>query len=209
MNRQAKKFSDNRTEYSDESVLPIIKPKLTKKDIKLMSEKPIETIETQLIPCAMAFCKGKTDFRLVMELVNGNIVTNIDAEETAALPDLSKLTINELKVLKECYHLKEFTPEDIKEPSVVRVEAYVQMLASKGYLISKGNKYVLNPGIILNELSNYANYDSISLVKMSFDTKLKPRLSLDAARERLSNFVKVEEMRECYLVHFKVTQRIV
>ncbi len=207
--QNASKLSDNRAEFSEKNVLPIIPPKVTKKDIRVMADRPIEKIETVLIPCAMAFCKGKGDFRLVVERVNGHVVTNTQTKDVAELPDISKLTMNELRILKECYKLKNFTANDIKHPEITRIDTYLQLLRSKGYLIANGAKLGLNPKIILKDLSNYANYDVINLTKVSFDKKMKPKLTLEQVKTKVSKFVKVEEVRECYLVHYKVTHKLV
>ncbi|MBW2988186.1 ATPase [Candidatus Woesearchaeota archaeon] len=204
---QTKKFS-GRANYSPQNVLPMIKPKLTKKDIQLMSDKPIVRIETILVPCVMAFCKGKVDFRLVLELINGNVVTDTTRMTIAALPDLSKLTMNELRVLKECYKLKEFKPDDIRHPQITRIHNYLELLRSKGYLVKVGDRYSLNKGIILSDLSNYANYDSITLMRVAYDKKLKPKITMAQIKQKLSNFVRVEELRECYIVHYKVTHKL-
>ena len=206
---QVKKFSTKQTAYTEENVLPIITPKMTKKDIKLMSQKPVESVQSILVPAAMAFCKGKTDFNLVVERINGKVLLNTDTMETGSLPDLSKLTANEMKVLKECYNKKEFMPSEIELPDLARIGNYLKLLQSKGYIILTGQKYTLNPKILLKDLSHYANYDSIQLIKLSYDKKIKPRFSLEDIKTKLSHFVNVEEVRECHLVQYKVTHKLI
>lgn len=201
---EEKDLSDKRTPYSKETVLPLIIPKIKKKDLRLMSNKPIIKIETYLIPATLLFCKGKSEYKLLVERINGEIITNTDTFETVVLPDISRLTPNEINLLKECTMREEFRIEDLKSPELLRVDNYVSILLNKGYLIkSKIGKFKINPKIVLKDPSNYANYDEIQMTKVSFTKKIAPKLSVNDIKGKVSRFVKIESIRECYLVHFR------
>jgi hypothetical protein len=199
-----KELSDKRTPYSEETVLPIIPPRIKKKDIKLMSEKPVEKIDTILIPAVMLFCKGKTEFKLLVELVNGEIIINIDTLESVKLPELEKLTPNEIALLRECYKKQEFILEDLSGSELFRVQNYLNMLFSKGYIIkSPNNKFKINEKFALKDLSNYASYEDISMSKISFEERVTAKLSINDIKEHFLKFVKVDAAQECYLVRFR------
>jgi DNA helicase HerA-like ATPase len=201
-----KELSDKRTPYSEETVLPLILPKIQKKDLRLMSNKHIKKIETYLIPAVLLFCNGKIEYKLLIERINGEIVINTDTFETVVLPDISRLTPNEINLLKECVNKGEFRIEDLKSPELLRVSNYINILLNKGYLIkAQREKFKVNPKIVLKDPSGYASYDEIQMTKVSYTKKLPEKLSVKDIKDRVSKFVKIESVRDCYLVHFRPT----
>jgi uncharacterized protein len=200
----SKGLSDQRTPYSKDTVLPIINPKVKKKDLEVMAEKPIERIDTYLVPGVMLFCKGKSDYKLLVELIKGEIITNSDTLESASLPDLSKLTSNEIDLLKECYKRQQFRLEDLQSSELLRVQNYINLLKDKGFLLTAGMGYKINPKIILRDLSNYANYDDISLTKVAYTKKLPAKKKVEEIKNKFSKFTTIENVRDCFVVHFRV-----
>ncbi len=201
MFEEFKELSDKRTPYSEKTVLPLIVPKISKKDIKLMSDRPVEKIETYLIPAVMLFCAN--DYKLLVEKIKGEIVVNADNFETVVLPEIERLTPNEIKLLKECVKRKEFTVNELRETNILRIENYINILISKGYLIKELGKLKINPRYVLRDLSNYASFEEIKMAKISYTKKLPEKIPSQEIVSRMSRFTKIESVRDCYIAHFR------
>ena len=64
--------------FTAKDILPVIKAKTTLKDLILMSDKPIQTITTYLIPASIITCKDKqSNFNLLFDMIKGDIITDI------------------------------------------------------------------------------------------------------------------------------------
>jgi len=78
--------------FAAKDLLPIIKSKITIKDLELMAEKPIKKRITYLIPACMLTCKEEgNQFNLLFDLVKGHIIT--DVTQSSMVP-LSKAKLN-------------------------------------------------------------------------------------------------------------------
>jgi len=111
---QEEDFFEKVDEFDESDLLPIIKPKLSKKDLKLMSDKEIENISEILVPGYLFLCSDKDkEFNLLVESVNCEVITDVDDFKTKKLPELEKLTPDEIKVLHTAFQLKKFSEEDM------------------------------------------------------------------------------------------------
>lgn len=198
---EEKDFFEEVQEFEETDLLPIIKPKLTVKDIKLMSEKPIKEIHEILIPGYLFLCQDKTsEYNVLVESVKGNVITDIDEHKSKALPELDKLTQKEVKVLHTAFQLKKFTKEDmIKKGLPLDIDNELESLVVKKYLI-KGEKYEISDNYVLSQLSKYACFNKIDFLKINYNLKKEPKLDIDAIKEKLSKFTSIKDQRECFIL---------
>jgi DNA helicase HerA-like ATPase len=191
-------------DFQEKELLPIIKPKTSIKDLKLMSEQPVE-IKTKLIPAYQFVCKEKNDeYNLLMDMTNGEIITNTDEYETKRLPEMESLTQKELNLLKTAFKLGEFLATDIIKAlgTNIDVEEELLSLSKKGYLV-KDKNYKVSENYIFSRLSNHKNFDQVEFIEYPFDKKEDARMNLDQMKEKLNKFTSVVDQRECYLVKYE------
>lgn len=198
---EEKDFFEEVQEFEESELLPIIKPKLTVKDIKLMSEKPIKEIHEILIPCYLFLCEDKkSEYNVLVESVHGEIITNIDEHQSKALPELDKLTPKEIKVLHTAFQLKTFNKEDmIKQGLSLDIDAELESLVSKKYLV-KNKKYEVSENYVLSQLSKYACFNKIDFLKVNYSLKLEPKIDIDVIKEKLSKFTSIKDQRDCFIL---------
>ncbi|MBT3720462.1 ATP-binding protein [archaeon] len=198
-------FFEEVQEFEETDLLPIIKPKITAKDIKLMSEKPIKEIHETLVPGYLFLCKDKThEYNLLVESVNGKIITNVDEYESKSLPNLDILTPKEIKVLHTAFMLKSFSKEDlIKKGLPLDIDVELKSLESKKYII-KGEKYQVSDNFILSHLSKHACYNKIDFLKINYDLKLDPKQDIDKIKENISKFTTIKDQRECFVLKHEI-----
>jgi uncharacterized protein len=194
-------FFEEVKEFEESELLPIIKPKLTVKDLKLMSDKPIKEIHEILIPGYLFLCQDKAqEYNLLVESVEGSIITDIDEHKSKFLPELEKLTPKEVKVLHTAFQLKKFTKEDmIKKGLPFDIDNELNSLISKKYLIKKGN-YEISDNYVLSQLSKHACFHKIEFLKVNYHLKKEPKLDIDKIKEKISKFTTIKDQRECYIL---------
>jgi uncharacterized protein len=80
---ETKKFEKN-------EILPVIDSKFSIKEIKLMNEDK-KKIETYLIPAVMLTILEDIEFKMLIDLVKGNVIADIAKKEIVPLKEVSKL----------------------------------------------------------------------------------------------------------------------
>ncbi len=205
------KFFDELKDFKDKKLMPVIQPKLTPKDIRLMSEKEV-AIETVLVPCVMFLCENKgREFNLLVEMVNGSVVTDIEQAKikSAFLPELDKLTSEELKVLENAFRQKRFTIESFiqKTGRGLDTESVIKSLAAKGYLDNKYGNYEISDKYILTDIARHAFYAKIEFHRTDAGKILQKKQRMDSVKALVSKFTTVKDQRECFLVHYSVSAK--
>ncbi|MBU0757196.1 MAG: ATP-binding protein [Nanoarchaeota archaeon] len=129
------KFFEKVEEFSEKELLPIIKPKITEKDMMLMSEKEIKRIERTLVPCYLFICKeNRNEFSLLIERKTGSIVVDIDSFISKKIPQLDSLSIDEIKLLQNAFKMKSFTKQDmIKKTSFDMEKPFDDLIKKKTF----------------------------------------------------------------------------
>lgn len=200
-----KKFFEELNEHKDHPLLPLIKPKITPKDIELMSDRHVKAVKNRLIPGTLFLCdNGKNKFNILVSLHDGGIVTDIDQMKTSYLPELNTLSPQELQTLELAFKLKQFTEQDaISKTGNMKVSEFISTLMSKGYLTNQGPNIIISNKYVLSNLSNYANYTKIDFGNIAKAERVAKRVSVDTVKERLSKFVSVVDQRECFILNYK------
>ena len=206
--------SDNK--YSNESgktkeVLSIVRPKVSKEDIRLLVNKKIKNLKSILVPCSFIICKDKNfEFNLLINLVNGNIITDIE-RGTGKPIDLpfDKLSEKESKLLGLVSGLKkEFTAADLFAKSgMMFSEVYdiINNLVKKGFFVKNGSNYNLSEefNVFLN-LKDYASYEKNEFIGMEYDEKMETKFNPNNFINLLKRFVNVINYKDCFIVKYDV-----
>lgn len=201
-----KKFFKQLEQHEDKPMLPLIKPKTSEKDIELMSERPISSINKILLPGMLFLCDtGKNKFNLLVSLVDGAIVTNVDTMKTSYIPELDKLNPQELQTLELAFKLKKFTEQQaISKTGNLKITDFLKSLLQKQYLMLHDSGHItLSDRYVLSNLSNYACYSKIEFSDAPGATKSKKGISVDKIKDKLNNFVNVVDQRECFILNFE------
>jgi hypothetical protein len=206
-------FSDDEEDFLDEvkdfekkDLMPLIKPRLSVKDMKLMSDKEIESIETFLMPAVLFTCKGEQEFNLLVELIKGEVVLDIDESKTLPLPELESLSPTQMDILKAAK--AQFTPADMMTTLGIdfsRATAICQDLTEKGFLHYDG-KYSLSNNIAI-ELPKYAFHKKIEHSKIDYTKMIEKKVAADDIKVRLSKLAEVKDVKECFIVYHKVSYK--
>ena len=179
---------ENLEEFENKEMVPLIKPRTSIKDIKLMSEEDIK-IDIKLIPAALITCKDREgEFKVLIERKEGKVVIDKEDFVTKKLPDLKNLEKEEVTILKKAFANKEIQDKQAAP------------LIEKGYLTHENE---LSDDYRYSRLRNYSNYDNIDYVTMPYDEKISPNISEDSIRKKISNVAKVLNYEECYIVKYK------
>jgi DNA helicase HerA-like ATPase len=198
------KFFEDLQEHSDHPMLAVVKPKITHKDLQMMSDREIKTVRNYLVPGVLFLCdSGKNKFNLLVSLSDGGIVTNIDTFTTSYLPELDTLSPQELQTLELAFKLKRFSKNDaISKTGNMKITEFLNSLVQKGYLHYKSNEFTISNQYVLSHLSNFAMYQKIEFVNIENANKQPPKVSLDHIKERLRKFVNVVDQRECFILGY-------
>ncbi|PIO07987.1 hypothetical protein COT47_01280, partial [Candidatus Woesearchaeota archaeon CG08_land_8_20_14_0_20_43_7] len=202
------KFFDGIKEFEKKDLVPIIKPKVTKKDLHLMSEKKIKEINTFLIPAVKVICewRGK-DFGILVELKKGSIVRNLEEKETLIVPNLNGLNKDELIVLEAALRMETFDMDTLKKvcSSVSTFKTSVGALKRKKFFKKDGENMVLNENLdLVKKPDKFASFSKINYTSISYDKKLEPTLLIEEVKNRLNRFVNVKDHKECFIVYYDV-----
>jgi uncharacterized protein len=199
-----KDFVKEVKDFDKQGILPLILPKMTLKDAKLMSEKG--EVKTALVPAMMFLCTSKqTEFSLLVELVNGHIVSDIDSLTVKRLPKLEELSPMQLKVLQKAFYQKKFTVEEFigKTKMGLDVRDILDELVGKGNLIKfNDNSYAVNDDVVLSNLSRFACFEKIQFKAVPAEDTLPKKIRLDSLKAQIARFATVKDMRECYIVRY-------
>jgi DNA helicase HerA-like ATPase len=201
---QVKEFEDVKGE-----MLPVIQPKITKEDLKLMSEKPLD-IETTIIPCAMLKCnQGEDDFNILIDLSKAQIVNDMDEITGFSLLDLKLEDISpqQNRIFQVALKLGDFKPAELFAKSGVQFsELYdiITILSDKGYLEKYEDSYRISDSLkLFSNLQEAACFEKVDYARVEYDQKLDKKYNLEKIKEFLAKFVNVKEVKECWLIKYE------
>lgn len=202
-----KEDSHEETPELNNDLIPIIKQKISLKDLELMSKKKMEKKETILIPCLfLQLQRDANKFNILINLNENKIITNLEDLSGILLPGNLQLSGSQLKVLKPAVELKQFTPAELFNKSKLQFsEVYdtIKSFTEKGFFSKEGNKYELSRQLqIFSDIQKYNCYTNPEYIKMKYTKKLDANYKKDGIISLFSNFFQVVNSRECYLEYF-------
>ena len=202
-----KDFLDEVSTFDENKVMPIIKQGLSHKDIKLMSERPIRGIKNVLVPCKKILCKDKSgEYSLLVELMQGDIVTNKDEFKTKKIPDLKNLEGIEVNILRFAFNNKSFTEHELiqKLGLALNAKEKLKSLQDKLLLTKTDEEYSLSQDFVFSTLSKHANHDEIVFEQVAFSEELSPQINIDSFFDKLKRFTNVLDDSDCFIIKYDV-----
>ncbi len=175
--------------FEKKELLPIIKPRTSVRDIKLMSEDPIK-VKVKIIPSFIVSCNdAEGDYNILVDRIDGSIIVDKEKYGLKKLPDITELNPDEIRILKMAFAGKDMSLVEAKT------------LIEKGYL---NKDFSLSDDYIFSKLRNHASYDDMEYINLSFDEKLEPVLSEETLTKKLSKVTNVASMSEVFVVKHEV-----
>ena len=202
-------FVDGKDE-SGREVVNMIRPKVTKEDIKLLVDKKIKNLKSILVPCCLlSFNDNGFQFNLLLNLVNGCIVNDVERGTGKSFDvKIGKLSDKETKVFNTATNMKQFVAADLFSKSgLMFSEVYdiINSLVKKGILKKEKDKYSLsdNLNLFLN-LKDLAFYEKNEFIGLEYDEKLKPNYDLHETLNLFKRFANVENYKECFIIKYDI-----
>ena len=188
-------------------LLPLIKQKVSLKDLKLMGK---ENIKVVLTPCVFLSCSdSQGDFSLLINLNNGQLVTDLESGNGVQLKgfDLENLSPHQKKIMKIALDLKEFKPAEIFSKSGLQFsDLYdtIKTMTNKGFFVKSGDKYSLGEKLSLfSNIRDNSFYGKIDYSNTKFDNKLDKKVDTLTLVSFLNKFFSIKNEKECWLVIYK------
>jgi hypothetical protein len=202
-------FFEKVEEFQNTELLPIVQPKVSHKDLKLMSEQEIDHIDNVLYPGYIFLCVDKDkEYNLLVETTNGEVVTDVDNFKTKALPDFESMNSNEIKALHAAFQLKEFNEQAlIKKGLPIDIKKDLDSLFAKEYLEKTGDNFKISEKYILSQLSKNPCFSKIEFLNMKYSSKKEPTISIDKLKEKLGKFTTLKDQRECFILKYEITYK--
>ncbi|MFH1848866.1 MAG: ATP-binding protein [archaeon] len=205
--QENEEFMEKLDEFEEKGLLPILRPKISAKDIRLMSDRKIAKVGVTLVAAYSFLCRDKDKtFTIVMERIKGSLVVDLDTYRTAHLPDFDKLSANEIKVLESCFKAGTVSASDLmmKYGFGIGVNETLNTLANQGYLTEDRGQFSLSENYAFQNLASYSIYSNVEFTKVGYDDKPAAKLNLDQLKAMLSKFTSIEDHRECYVVRYNI-----
>ncbi|MFH1229446.1 MAG: ATP-binding protein, partial [Candidatus Aenigmatarchaeota archaeon] len=206
--KEKKRFEEAKGE-----MILVIPPKLSTKDIELMSEDPVK-VKTILVPCVIVSCnQGEDDFNILIDLNLGEILTDTENRKGVSLKgmQLEDISPQQSKVFQMALKLKRFKPAELFAMSGVQFsELYdlVTILTKKGYFLKEGDSYSLNEKFVpLSNLSKFACYEKPDFHRMETDSQLPKKFDLAKIKEFLSKFTDIKDIKECFMAVHEISPK--
>ncbi|HIH25084.1 TPA: DUF87 domain-containing protein [Candidatus Woesearchaeota archaeon] len=173
--------------------IAVLKPKKGIMD-KLLKDKPISSVQQRLVPAFLATCtQGGDTFRLVVERREGAIVTSIDAFLTKKVPDLKRLSREEITIIQSAYTAGKVDDDHLRDPAL-------QGLIEKGYLVQEAENVKLSDKYLFQRLSRVKSDDDLEFTRVTDATMEDAVLGENEVRMLLAPFVTVKTLVECYIL---------
>lgn len=190
-------------------LLPVVKPPVSPRDVALMSEEPVQ-VRTILVPAVILACQDKVGpFKLLIELLEGKVVTNLHPLSAKRLPNLDQLTPAELETLRAAHGLQTFSKDALSDAlgKPKHLQDHLRRLSELGYLMKDNKEYAIEKDIIFERLSMYPVYQSVEYISVPFFQKLAAKLETAVVRDRISKFTQVKDMHDCFLLTYQAVPK--
>ncbi len=202
---EEKDIFDGVKEFESKDLLPTVLPRLSAQDIRLMNDSPVD-VKTYLVPSVMLDCKDSTsEFRLLVDLVKGEIISDIDESVTFKLPNIKGLSATERQVLSVGKIMKSFTPADVMIKigiEFARATNICEDLKKKGVL-AFNEKYSIMPGLQI-DLSRCQTHLKVEYKNIPHEAKIDKRIEIEEVKSKIKELVEIKDAVECFIAWHKV-----
>lgn len=197
ISQEKEDFMNDLKDFEQKEYLPLIKPNMSLNDFKLMNDKD-KQIQVKLIPAKVVSCQDKEKYNLLIEMVNGEIVTDVNEFETKKIPDLSKLTKSQLALIKHGFKQQKFKLNELDNNMQEIAKKELENLKKLGYFEQKDKEISLTNEYALSKLNNYKSHDSIVFEEVPYNIKLTSKHKL-----KLNKFTNVLSEEDCFIVKYE------
>ena len=184
-------------------LLNLIQQHNSKKDIELMTEQPVKSIKTTLLPCLLVTTEENN---LLVNLHSGELIKNTETGKGMFFSPKLNLSPNQKKVFDVALAIKTFTAAEVFAKSGVSFsEIYetINALVQKGYFIKDGNKFRLSSTFNM-DLAEFAFYGKPDYARIEYERKLDKQYNPEEIVTFLKNFTVVKNYKECFLVTYQI-----
>ena len=193
-------------DYAKKEILPIITPKTTVRDMKLIEGK--DKISPVLIPAALiTLQKENKKIPIIIERIKGQVIKNIDTKETVKILDVTQLSKSQKEMYEIIFSLKKFSLAKLNEKTgkpVLKLREFIDFFQKNKFIEMKENNYVLTkPILFLREPDKFRFFDKIEFKQIQYKTKFKPKFSIAQIKNKLNMF-EIKDAKECFIVYYKV-----
>ena len=188
---------------ANNDLICLIRSKVSKRDLELMSERTIKEIKTYLIPAVIVSCRSKNErYELLIEMIKGRIVIDIQSSNSINIPIFSDITPLQMQVLNLSNELKGVTNADImmklNQDFGTSIDL-IQRLCKLGYLeVTPNKKYILSKNIAF-DLDLFKTNERPEYMNVTYDKKLEPKINIDEIKERITKLVDVTDIKNCFI----------
>lgn len=184
-----------------------IAPEIDPEDAKVMLD--AKKLEVQLVPAFMAKVKGKNgkDSNLLFDRVNSQLIKTLFPFEGFDLRSLSSgLSESDKKLLEIILTLNDvFNPAEILLKSDIMYNEILRVcdsLASKGILKKVDKSYELVSLKFAKNIEEANYYGVQKFEEISYDVKVEPKVDESKAKDLLSIFGSVENIKEIFILRY-------
>ncbi len=197
------KFFEKVQEFNEKELLPVVMPKMTIKDVILMSDSDVENVKVILVPAFQVVCRAKDneEFNILIERSKGEVIIDLDEFKTKKIPELYLLDKDALTALKQAYRFKKFKAREIKD---VEDRNYaLHLLVDYGYLIHEKNIYRLSDKYIFSRLDKFQEFSTVEYKNIEYHEKKDAVIDDETVKNKLHKYTTVIECRECFVVKYE------
>ena len=197
---EAKSFSEQ---------LPLIKPKTTVRDLKIMHDETVKIVTT-LRPAVLISCTRKSEFNLLVDLASGQVVLDIESDSGLNILDLTTLSQEQINIMEKALHSVHFSAANLAANTgmdIMKAESLANIFVKDNLFSYNGQTYSINDHLrLISNPQDYASYDLINHEHTDFDIKLEKSYDIESIKKKLEMFMDVTDMNECYVVKYNVEQ---
>jgi hypothetical protein len=196
------KFFEKVQEFNKQEMLPVIMPKLTIKDVILMSNSEVENVKVELVPAYQVVCKDKNEdeFNILIDRTNSNIIIDVDEFIEKKIPELHLLDKDAIAALKQAFKLKKFKLKQLK--NLKDKESAISSLLDFGYVVKEGKEFSLSNNFLFSRLKNHKEFNTIEYKNIEYHDKLKSVFDEEIIKNKLHKYTTVIECRDCFVVKY-------
>ena len=194
-------FLNKVDDFDKREILPVIRPKLSLKEMQIIQGKEIDKVRTILVPGLYCSCGDTFEFSLIFDLHSCGIVHNDTIQK---IPDLDILSADELTVLKKIFSLKRCTAFHLKG-IVENLSLSLSKLLDLGYICELEGTYRLSQDYVFSRLDTRRTFQKVEYSSISYDELLTPKMDKEQVTDMISRFVLVNDLLECYIIKYDVT----
>ncbi|MFH1649278.1 MAG: ATP-binding protein [Candidatus Woesearchaeota archaeon] len=180
-----------------EEMLTVIYPPTSLKDRTIMAN-PGTTFSTKLIPVLVAEC-GSPSCTLIYDLASNQILTELDQVEGKRLPELHKLSKQQVQTLQQAFQIAKGNPEFPILRTTLSNED-ITILIREGYLTDNGQYFNLASDVLFQPIQTLNQNVKVEYAEVTGAEKVKQDVNAEEAAQTIGRFAKVKKTREAYLI---------